>query len=134
MAGPGRDGHGSGGGYERSDMSLRVVGVFVAGLLAAVGVVLLLMGGAFQYFAARAARRDAAPVPVAAERPSRPEPRLEVHGARDLKAARAAEDAVLNSYGWVDRKGGTVRLPIDRAMDLLVERGLPSRDGPAGRP
>lgn len=39
----------------------------------------------------------------------------------------AAQNQKLNSYGWVDRRHGVVRLPIDRAMDLIVLRGLPTR-------
>jgi hypothetical protein len=42
-----------------------------------------------------------------------------------LAELRAAEDADLNSYGWIDRKAGKVRIPIDRAMQLLLDRGLP---------
>jgi len=49
----------------------------------------------------------------------------------DIWRLRANEDAVLNSYGWADRRAGTVRVPIDRAMDLLVERGLPVASGSA---
>jgi hypothetical protein len=41
--------------------------------------------------------------------------------SEDLKALRAREDADLNSYRYVERGKGTVRLPIGRAMDLLVE-------------
>jgi hypothetical protein len=51
----------------------------------------------------------------------------------DLKAIRAAEDQVLNSYAWIDPEMNVVRIPIGRAMDLLVEHGLPSRP-PAGEP
>jgi len=47
---------------------------------------------------------------------------------------RAEEARVLDSYGWVDRSAGVVRIPIDQAMRLVVERGLPARDGaPPGR-
>lgn len=42
----------------------------------------------------------------------------------------AAERRVLGSYGWVDRARGLVRLPIERAMDVLAARGLPARAGP----
>src|SRR5438552_15747466 len=42
-----------------------------------------------------------------------------------LKQLRATEDAALTTYGWVDRKNGIVHIPIDRAMDLLLQRGLP---------
>ena len=42
-----------------------------------------------------------------------------------LAELRVVEDADLNSYGWVDRTSGVARIPIDRAMQLLLERGLP---------
>ncbi len=45
----------------------------------------------------------------------------------DLKTFRAEEDQVLNSYAWVDRPKGVVRIPIAQAIDLIVQRGLPSR-------
>ncbi len=41
--------------------------------------------------------------------------------AEDLRALRAREDTELNSYGYVDRSKGTVRLPIARAMELLSQ-------------
>ncbi|MCL6508251.1 MAG: hypothetical protein K6T59_14635, partial [Bryobacteraceae bacterium] len=59
-----------------------------------------------------------------------PAPRLQVDPATDLENLRKAEAAVLNSYGWVDRKAGIVRIPIDRAMEVLAERGLPARSRP----
>jgi hypothetical protein len=54
-----------------------------------------------------------------------PQPRLEVKPGTSLAELHAAEEADLNSYGWIDRSSGVVRIPIDRAMQLLVERGLP---------
>jgi len=56
-----------------------------------------------------------------------PEPRLQLAPREDLAALRTREDAELNSYGWVDKTSGVVRIPIDRAMDLVLERGLPVR-------
>jgi hypothetical protein len=50
--------------------------------------------------------------------------------ASELLEMRATEDAVLHSYGWMDRPAGIIRMPIDRAMELLVERGLPARAQP----
>jgi hypothetical protein len=47
--------------------------------------------------------------------------------ATDLGQIRAEEDAVLTTYGWIDEQGGIVRIPVERAMELLVERGLPAR-------
>ena len=37
------------------------------------------------------------------------------------------EEQTLHSYGWVDQQAGVVRIPIDRAMELLAQRGLPTR-------
>jgi hypothetical protein len=56
-----------------------------------------------------------------------PNPRLEVDERGQLNGIRLKEEQTLNSYGWVDEKAGTVRIPIERAMDLLVQRGLPTR-------
>jgi hypothetical protein len=50
---------------------------------------------------------------------------LQVNAPGDLARLRAEEGATLSTYGWVDRAAGTVRIPIDRAMRLLLERGLP---------
>ncbi|HEY4272989.1 MAG TPA: hypothetical protein VGM65_13385 [Candidatus Udaeobacter sp.] len=54
-----------------------------------------------------------------------PQPRLIVKPGATFADLRAAEDAELNSYGWVDRSAGIARIPIDRAMQLILERGLP---------
>ena len=64
-----------------------------------------------------------------ATRPRRGFPHLQVVPALDLNEFRAHEEALLNSYGWVNPRAGIVRMPITRAMDLLLERGLPVRSG-----
>jgi hypothetical protein len=56
-----------------------------------------------------------------------PSPRLEEDERGQLNGIRQAQDDTLYTYGWVDEKAGIVRIPIDRAMDLLVQRGLPVR-------
>ena len=62
-----------------------------------------------------------------------PEPRLQTTPREDLRILREQEDAVLNSYGWVDRSTGVVRIPIEEAMKLTVQRGLPARTSPEER-
>jgi hypothetical protein len=56
-----------------------------------------------------------------------PSPKLEEDERGQLNGIRLEEEKTLYSYGWVDEKAGTVRIPIERAMDLLVQRGLPVR-------
>ena len=57
-----------------------------------------------------------------------PAPRLQNYGdpEGDLKELRDAEDAKLQGYQWVDRNNQLVRIPIARAMELTVQRGVPS--------
>jgi hypothetical protein len=59
-----------------------------------------------------------------AEAPPPPSPRLQVSPHADLARINASEDAQLDSFGWVDRDRQIARMPIDRAMQLLAERGL----------
>ncbi|HBY93491.1 MAG: hypothetical protein C3F12_09820 [Candidatus Methylomirabilota bacterium] len=113
-----------GAGYESRDMSIRVIGTFLLGLLAVTGIVLLVMWLLFKVFVAQQAKRDVRPSPLAAA-PLPPEPRLQVTPGRELQEKQAQEDVILNSYGWVDRGAGVVRIPIDRAITLLAERRLP---------
>ncbi|HZW81361.1 MAG TPA: hypothetical protein VFF50_12885 [Candidatus Deferrimicrobiaceae bacterium] len=56
-----------------------------------------------------------------------PSPRLEVDERGQLNGIRLEQDEALYSYGWVDEKAGMVHIPIERAMDLLAQRGLPVR-------
>lgn len=53
-----------------------------------------------------------------------PPPNLLTDEPANLRQFRAHEDATLGGYGWVDKNAGTVRIPIDRAKDLLIQRGF----------
>lgn len=121
------------GTYERRDMNARVVGTFLAGLIVTVVVVFLLMGWLFEHLQSSQARRDVPVSPLAEARQVPPAPALQVNPRQDLKVMRGEEDALLHSYGWIDQKAGTVRIPIDRAMKLLAERGLPVKNQKAGQ-
>src|SRR5215831_17953187 len=59
-----------------------------------------------------------------------PSPRLQVDPADDLAALRRAEEERLSSYGWIDRDRTTLHIPIDRAMALTAQRGLPGWQKP----
>jgi hypothetical protein len=69
-----------------------------------------------------------------------PSPKLEEDERGQLDDIRTSEDKTLDSYGWVDEKAGTVHIPIERAIDILLQRGLPVRGQggaaatPAARP
>jgi len=57
-----------------------------------------------------------------------PSPQLETDERTELNKIRLAEENTLSTYDYVDKNAGTVRIPIDRAMELLVQRGLPTRE------
>jgi hypothetical protein len=59
--------------------------------------------------------------------PTPPAPRLEAQPGQDLAAYRDFERAKLSTYRWVDRQAGVVAIPIDQAMDVLAQQGLPAR-------
>ena len=112
-------------GHERSDLAPRSIGIFLLVLAVMIAGVLAASVWIYNYSADRLAGTGAPPSPLAKpEAP--PGPRLQVSAPKDMQALRAAEDEILKTYGWVDRAKGVVRIPIDRATQLLVERGLPA--------
>ncbi len=57
-----------------------------------------------------------------------PTPRLQVASGQDLKEVRAKEAATLQGYHWVNKDLGVVGIPVERAIELLAQRGLPARE------
>lgn len=102
----------------------------LATTLVAVGLVYLTRG-----LVALEVKDDPPPAPLA-EPAGRlpPEPRLQAHPFADIEAQREDEDHVLTSYGWADEKAGSVRIPIEEAMRILAERGLPVALGAPATP
>ena len=123
--------------YEPRDVNPRAlfivgIGILISAVIINFGVLLT-----FDYFAALDKQKGLQPSTLLRrDRVMRPpEPRLQIDPADDLKTMRATEADVLHSYGWVDQKEGVVRIPIEQAMKVLVERGLPSPaqgDAPRG--
>jgi hypothetical protein len=115
--------------HETSDANIVGVLGFGLGLMVAAIVIHLVVLVLFQFFQGREARRVPAEYPLAVSQGERlpPEPRLQTNPREDLRELRAKEHALLGSYGWVDKNAGVVRIPIDDAMKLTIERGLPAR-------
>jgi hypothetical protein len=118
--------------HEESDANISAVFAFGLGLTVIAGIVCLLIFVLFRFFEVREAARvpRAYPLAIAREDALPPEPRLQINPREDLAELRAKEDALLTSYGWVDKNAGIVRIPIDEAMKLTLQRGLPSRQEP----
>ena len=99
--------------------------VFAVSLFLTVALIMLAAKGVLDRLAASRPRPIRLP---AAVEPSSlpPEPRLQSSPTADLRAMRGREAKELNGYGWVDRPAGVIHIPIDRAMRLVADRGLPS--------
>ena len=78
----------------------------------------------FWRFEAIVKRSDPVVSPVAGSQIP-PEPRLQAQPSAELIQLRHEEDETLRSYKWIDQQQGVVQIPIERAIDLLSERGLP---------
>jgi hypothetical protein len=117
--------------HETSDANANAVLAFGLGLLVSGVVILLLVWLLFGYFAHRQATSGMREFPLATDHQDRlpPKPQLQTNPRQDLSDLRASEDAILNTYGWVDKTGNVVRIPIADAMKKAVERGLPARQG-----
>jgi hypothetical protein len=128
---PGEPAHAAGAGHEESDLQPRVIATFGVVLAVTVIVCLVVAVWIFNFLTAREAKQDVPPSPLAKiAAPS--EPRLQVAAPTDLARFRAAEEKILTTYDWADRQAGTVRIPIDRAIQLLLERGLPAAQKETG--
>jgi hypothetical protein len=119
--------------HEKRDVSIRAVALGI-GALALIGLLLhFALAGLQVGFKKETQREDrklsgfVAEPTIAAKRPHFPDPKLQISPRQDFRDFRAREEAELNSYGWINKTAGVVRIPVDRAMDLLAERGLPIR-------
>ena len=113
--------------HELSDVPSRPLITFMIGVLIALGVVTVVVGGFgfLLYVRNQAENRPRSQLTTVTRAP--PEPRLQSSPVADMERMRNEEDALLNSYGWVDRKAGTVRIPIEQSIALLSLRGLPAK-------
>jgi hypothetical protein len=111
-------------GHETSDVNVWAIGKFGIGMVAICLISIILLLGLFEFFQSQ---EETNVVTAVQPRQIFPQPQLQQQPVLDLKAIRAEEDLVLNSYAWVDRQKGIVRIPIAQAIDLLAQRGLASR-------
>ena len=143
--------------YERRDIGIPAVYYFLAGLAVALVVAAFAVSGLYHFLENRSQANQAPVSPLVANAPADtrrlppeyktdsegtdyekylkknfPQPQLESNERTELNQDRLREENTLSTYGYVDENAGTVRIPIDRAMQLLAERGLPTREQSGG--
>jgi hypothetical protein len=112
--------------YEPRDASPMMVALTIAGVAAGVALTLL-VAWFLQERHNRVADLAAAPKQTSFQGSSRMQPDV----AQDWMRQDAAVQEHLQTYGWIDRGAGTVRIPIDRAMQLMAEESKPANRGGA---
>jgi hypothetical protein len=114
--------------HEHSDVNVRAILWFCAGLIVVAVVIHVAIWGLFELFETRTEAADPAPARLAAPAGQLPpSPRLQTRPVNDLKSMRLDEDTMLSAEGPIDGQEGVYRIPIERAKRLIVERGLPVR-------
>lgn len=120
--------------YEHSDADPRGLLHWGGWLIAVLVVLFVSMAWLFDFYGkVQSLGKPASPFEDARVLP--PAPRLQVQPRAELHAYCEQQDKLLNTYGWADEHNGVVRIPVDRAMELTLQQGLPSRaaaDIPAG--
>ena len=115
-------------GHEPSDINAGRL-VLIGGVIALIGALTgVALYGMFVFLLSQPPAAQP-PSGLGIAQPSPPAPRLQTDPVADWQALQATEQAALHSYSWADRGAGKVRIPIDRAIDLLTQRGLPVAPG-----
>jgi hypothetical protein len=117
-------------GHESEDANVRPIVLTLVGLAVSIGLIGLMVSGIFWYMADHPLN-TARPNPLAESVQLPGPPRIDAHPSTELKDLRTYEDGILSTYGWTDPKKGIVRIPIDQAMQLELQRGFPT--APAGK-
>jgi hypothetical protein len=139
------DFHNEGVAHEHADVSLRAVVTAAVTLVVVAAVAMVLMALLFGWFVREAAANDPVVSPLAVPATEMPKatessafstgvtggPLLLTNEPMALEKYRADQEKRLHEYGWVDEARGVAHLPIDQAKKLILERGLPVREGAA---
>src|SRR5271156_3863176 len=127
--------------YEHEDLGTRGVFAFMIGLAVSGVVIYFIITGMYSFLDRyeRSQMATASPlVPLTGEMSrvmtqndidkmfkDNGAPMLETDERSQFRGFLTDQENQLNSYGWVDEKTGVAHIPIERAMDLIVQRGLP---------
>ena len=135
------------GDYERSDLSAAPVLYFLLGLAVFGVIIYFVVSGLYGFLQKRSEAQQAAVSPLVTNAPADtrhlppeykgnyakylektfPAPQLEIDERTELNNVRLREEQTLSTYSYVDDSHATVRIPIERAMALIEQRGLPVR-------
>jgi hypothetical protein len=113
--------------YEHTDIDPSIGYKFALWLAVAMLISFAIVYGTFRFFDSRqdAADQRSQRYPLAAGvTRENPTPFLQTQPFKDIYMLREEEARKMQGYGWVDKDGGVTRIPIERAMELMIQRGF----------
>ena len=120
----------SGRDHEYKDISFKSIVRFAVVLVVITVVTHVLLWGVFEILDSRVTYAEEYN-PMALPNTLPPAPRLQVDEGEDINEFRMQEDSMMQAYGWLDRNAGVARIPIDRAIEVIATKGLPSTSAAA---
>jgi len=117
--------------HEETDVDAGSLGKFLAAMAVSLVVVGALVYWQYRRFERLARANDPAPIPRADERQPPPPPYLQIHEVADMQALRQRQTALLERLEWIDPQARRVRIPIDRALEIVARDGLRRWPAPA---
>jgi len=117
--------------HEESDVNVGAIIRYGIGLFAVAVVIHVFLWWLLGTYERQNERAQTQVYPMAAGQHDRlpPSPRFQQNPQQELQALRGKQKALLEGYGWVNKETGVARIPVDAAMKMVVERGLPVREG-----
>lgn len=112
-------------GYETRDVPGPLVFWSLASLAIFTVISAIFVFGFFVYLRSLPDAVTPEPSPFASDRMLPPTPRLQANPPLDLAEFNAKMDTARNTYGWIDKSAGVAHIPVDKALDIIAERGLP---------
>ena len=116
--------------HEESDVNVSAIIRFGIGLLVIAVVLHVFLWWLQSTYTRQNERAQTQAYPLAAGQQDRlpPSPRFQDNPQQELQDLRAKQKALLEGYGWVSKDAGVARIPIEDAMKMVVERGVPVRE------
>ncbi|HRW06073.1 MAG TPA: hypothetical protein P5121_13300 [Caldilineaceae bacterium] len=115
--------------HELNDINFRAIALFGLALLVVILLSLFILRWLTGTWTDADLRIEAQIPPAVGTAPAAPGPGVEAVPATELNHLLAPQRKRLTSYGWIDKEAGTVHVPIERAMELLLAEGVPAREG-----
>jgi hypothetical protein len=127
-------------GHETTDARLRPIIVFIVVMILAAGLIQLAVLALMHFLRHHNAAADPTPSPFADQRAAPPEPRLQpslTHPTQpheDMATLHARWQQQLTTYGKIPGDTGHARIPITRAMQLMIQTGVKVDAPPTTKP